>query len=79
MASATYGVNARRGRGCYFFEGAALAFMVLAHRVPWKEKPRLTQALYDDLFRKGLGYRVHNALCVTRGDALSEVVVERVT
>ncbi len=71
---------ARYGRSdkprCYFFQGAALAIMVLAHRVKWQEKPRLSQALYNELFRgAGLGFEVTANRCATRGDDCTEVVV----
>lgn len=62
----------------YFLEGAALAMMVLAHRVDWDARPELTQAFYDNLFRGGgLGFQVHSTKCLARGDDRSRVVVER--
>ncbi|MEZ4224873.1 MAG: hypothetical protein R3B13_28225 [Polyangiaceae bacterium] len=71
---------ARFGRAeksrCYFYQGAALAIKVLAHRVAWGERPTFTQKLYDDLFRgSGLGYRIETPRCLTRGDSVTEVVV----
>ncbi|MBX7197108.1 MAG: hypothetical protein K1X94_33980 [Sandaracinaceae bacterium] len=62
----------------YFMQGAALAFMVLSQRVRWSERPQLTQAFYDQLFRgDGLGYRVSTPRSLTMGDELTEVVVEQ--
>ncbi|GAB4109960.1 MAG: hypothetical protein OHK0013_45720 [Sandaracinaceae bacterium] len=61
----------------YFMQGAALAFMVLANRVRWSERPQLTQAYYDQLFRgDGLGFRVSAPRSLTMGHDLTEVVVE---
>ncbi len=61
----------------YFMQGAALAFMVLAHRVPWAERPQLDGRFYDDLFRRsgGLGFSIDVPRCVTRGDDVTEVVI----
>ncbi len=71
---------ARHGKSdkprAYIFQGAALAFMVLAHNVKWSERPSLTQTFYDSLFRKGLGFKATPTKCVTMGDAYSEVIVE---
>ena len=64
---------------CYFFQGAALAIMVLAHRVNWGDRPELTQSLYDELFSgAGLGFEVSSSRCVTKGDDCTEVVVTAV-
>ncbi len=62
----------------YFMQGAVQAFMVLAERVPWTERPTLDQAFYDSLFRGegGLGVRVEVPECLTKGDAMTTVVVE---
>jgi hypothetical protein len=63
----------------YFVQGAALAFMVLAHRVQWSERPTLNQKYYDQLFRgKGLGFKVTPTRCLTMGDTATEVVIEAV-
>lgn len=62
----------------YFMQGAVLAFMVLSQRVAWKERPQLTQAFYDQLFRgEGLGFRVSTPRCLTMGHEMTEVVVEK--
>lgn len=62
----------------YFLEGAALAFMVLAHRVDWEARAEFTQAFYDQLFRgDGLGFRSETTRCLARGDDRSEIVVTR--
>jgi len=61
---------------CYFFQGAALAFMVLAHMVKWDARPELTQDLYNRLFRSGrLPWKVEQTRCPTRGDDYAEAVV----
>ena len=63
---------------CYFFQGAALAMMVLAHRVRWDGSAELTQSFYDDLFRgPGLGFRCEPTTCQTMGHERTEVVVQR--
>lgn len=60
----------------YFMQGAALAFMVLAHRVPWAERPQLDGRFYDDLFRRsGLGFSIDVPRCITRGDEVTEIVI----
>jgi hypothetical protein len=63
---------------CYFIQGATLAFMVLAHRVKWREKPKLTHDFYVSLFRGKIPWKVQQTLCPTRGDALTELVVTEV-
>lgn len=64
---------------CYFFQGAALAMMVLAHRVDWKAAPQLTQSFYDSLFRgSGLGFECQATTCQTMGHDRTEVVVTRI-
>jgi hypothetical protein len=60
---------------CYFLQGSALAMMVLAHSVPWAERPKLTQELYLKLFRGRVPWTMEQTQCPTRGDALTEVVV----
>ena len=60
---------------CYFFEGAALAFMVLAHRVKWTERPQLTQGFYDKLFHGGLGWHSEFTKCRIKGEEYTEVVI----
>lgn len=61
---------------CFFLQGAALATMQLAERVPWTARPQLTQAFYNDLFRTGVPWTVRETSCISRGDAYCEVVVE---
>jgi hypothetical protein len=60
---------------CYFLQGAALAMMQLAHRVSWRESPELTQEFYNDLFRRGVPWKVEETRCVCRGDEMCEAVV----
>ncbi len=60
---------------CYFLQGSALAMMVLAHRVRWAEKPKLTNDYYISLFRNKLPWKVKQTLCQTRGDSIVEIVV----
>lgn len=60
---------------CYFLQGSALAMMVLAHRVKWADKPRLTYDFYVSLFRDRIPWKVKQTLCPTRGDALTELLV----
>ena len=70
----------REGRAsegmCFFVQGAALAIMQLAHRVPWRARPSLSQTFYDELFRAALPWHVEETSCVARGDVFCEVVVE---
>ncbi len=71
---ARYGTSERHR--AYFFEGAALAMMVLAHRVDWSARPTLDQAFYDELFRGlGLGFHCEPTKCLACGDDFDEVVV----
>ncbi len=64
---------------CYFFQGAALAFMVLTHAVEWASRPTLTQDFYNSLFLSGrLPWTVEQTRCPTRGDSYAEAVVTRV-
>ncbi len=60
----------------YFLQGAAQAMMVLAHRVPWTERPRLTQEFYANLFRTKIPWATTQTRCVTQGHPICEVVVE---
>ena len=72
---------ARYGRSdkprCYFFANAARAIMQLAHRVDWPSRPTLDDALYQSLFKEGLGWRMEQTACLTRGDDHCEVVVTK--
>jgi hypothetical protein len=65
-----------RGR-CYFFAHAARALMQLAHRVDWESQPRLTDDLYQSLFKTGIQWHVEETRCLTCGDPYCEVVVTR--
>jgi len=61
---------------CYFFQGAAMAFMLLAHAVDWAARPKLTQELYQKLFKSGrLPWKVEETRCVARGDEMCEAIV----
>lgn len=60
----------------YFIQGAAQAMMMLAEIVRWRDRPQLTGDYYVDLFRGRARYRVEQTQCTTRGDAISEYVVE---
>ena len=60
---------------CYFFANAARAIMQLAHRVDWPSRPTLDDALYQSLFRTGLGWNMEQTACLTRGDDHCEVVI----
>ncbi len=62
---------------CYFFANAARAFMQLAHKVDWQERPQLDDALYQSLFKSNLGWDLEMTRCQTRGDEVNEVVVTR--
>jgi hypothetical protein len=62
---------------CYFFQGAALAFMQLAHRVDWKAKPEFSQDFYNQLFRGGVPWEARETMCRTMGHEYCEVVVEK--
>lgn len=74
----TYYVN-REGRAeegsCYFMQGATLATMQLAHRVPWTSRPALTQEFYGELFRGGVPWRVEETRCVSKGDEMCEFAI----
>ncbi len=59
----------------YFLQGAAVAFMELAHRVPWTGRPTLSDNFYRTLFRRGRTWRVEQTMDTARGDACCEVVV----
>lgn len=59
----------------YFLQGAAQAMMVLAHHVPWTERPRFTQEFYQKLFRTRLPWSAKQTRCVTQGHPSCEVVV----
>jgi hypothetical protein len=63
-----------RGR-CYFLQGATLAIMQLAQRVPWTEHPTLDQDTYHALFRQGVPWTVEEPRCIAKGDAYCEAVV----
>lgn len=71
---------ARYGRSdkprSYFIQGAAQAMMMLAEIVRWRDRPQLTGDYYVDLFRGRARYRVEQTQCTTRGDPVSEYVVE---
>ncbi len=62
---------------CYFFANAARAIMQLAHRVDWASRPTLDDALYQSLFKQGLGWNMEQTQCLTRGDDTCEVVVTK--
>ncbi len=63
----------------YFFEGAALAIMVLAHCVDWEARPNFDQDFYEELFRgSGLGFRSETTRCLSQGHDRSEIVVSAV-
>ena len=65
---------ANEGR-CFFFQGASLAMMQLAHRVDWKSKPDFDQDLYNDLFRRGVPWVVEETKCISKGDEFCETQV----
>ncbi len=67
---------ADRGK-CYFFQGAALAIMQLAHRVPWDERPELTPQVYRELFKSSVPWVAEETRCISRGDDMCEVIVSR--
>ena len=62
---------------CYFFANAARALMQLAHQVDWTQPPSLDDALYQSLFKNGMGWTLEQTSCLTRGEEYSEVVVTR--
>lgn len=71
-----YGTSAKPR--CYILQGAALAMMVLAEKVDWLSRPKLTQDYYASLFRSGkLGWRAEETRCLARGDDMCEVVVTK--
>jgi hypothetical protein len=64
----------------YFFQGATTAIALLAHRVDWKSRPKLTQEYYNALFRAGTPqWKAEQTACIACDDARSEVVVTRAT
>jgi hypothetical protein len=62
----------------YFLQGAALATAQLAHRVNWKNPPRLTPEYYQELFKGGVPWRAEQTQAIVQGEAVSEVVVTHV-
>jgi hypothetical protein len=74
--------RAREGRSqegaCFFHQGATLAVMQLAHRVPWTKRPELTPDFYSELFGAGLPWSVEETHCVSKGDAFCEFVVTKI-
>nr|HRC87482.1 hypothetical protein [Thermoanaerobaculia bacterium] len=67
-----------RGR-CYILQGAAVALMVLAQKVPWTESPSLTPEFYASLFSAGpLPWKVEETRCIAKGDSYCEAVVTEV-
>lgn len=62
---------------CYFVQGAALATMVLAHKLDWKNPPELNQKTYNALFRGGLGWKVREEQGLSQGAPFTQVIVER--
>ena len=62
----------------YFVQGAALAFMVLIHKLDWNNSIELTPELYDSLFKGGLGWQVEQTRALSTGDNLTEVTVTRI-
>ncbi len=60
---------------CYFFANAARAIMQLAHRVDWPSRPQLDEALYQSLFKTGLGWNMEQTACMSRGDDYCEVAI----
>ncbi len=61
----------------YFIQGSALAIMVLLHKLDWKNPPQLSQKVYNDLFRGGLGWKVEEVQCLAMGHPVTEVVVTK--
>ncbi|MCP3999067.1 MAG: hypothetical protein GY722_28990 [bacterium] len=62
---------------CYFFANAARAIMQLAHQVDWASRPKLTEDLYQSLFKTDLQWRVEETRCRSKGDEICEVVATR--
>jgi hypothetical protein len=61
----------------YFFQGAALAIMQLAHNVDWSA-PEFTQDKYRELFKGNLRWTVTVESALSMGDEVSEVTVNKV-
>jgi hypothetical protein len=62
----------------YFLQGATTAIAMLAHRVDWKARPKLTQDYYNALFRAGTPqWTPEQTRCIACGDTQSEVVATR--
>lgn len=61
----------------YFVQGAALAMMVLSHKLNWDDPPELNQKVYNALFHGGLGWKVEEVGSLSAGSELTEVVVTR--
>lgn len=61
----------------YFLQGAGVAFMELAHRVPWRDEPKLSDAFYRSLFAKGQSWKAEQTLDTAKGDERCEVVITR--
>jgi len=62
----------------YMLQGAAMATAQLAHRVNWTQKPELTPAYYQSLFKGGVPWRAEQTKSIVMGDPVSEVVVTNV-
>jgi len=63
----------------YLVQGAALAFMVLIHKLDWDEPIDLTPELYDSLFKgDGLGWKVKQTKSLGLGDGITQVVATRI-
>lgn len=63
------------GGVCYFYQGAALGIMQLAHLVTWADKPSLSNSSYLEL-RRQVPWRVEETHCVAAGNSVCRVVVE---
>ena len=59
----------------FFFQGAALAIMQLAHRVDWKNGPKFTQELYQELFRGEMHWELEPTSSLACGGDRNEAVV----
>ncbi|MBU53042.1 MAG: hypothetical protein CL920_30485 [Deltaproteobacteria bacterium] len=62
---------------CFFFQGASLAMMQLAHQVDWSSRPNFDQDTYNKLFRSDVQWVVEETKCVSKGDAYCETFVRR--
>lgn len=66
--------KSERPRG-YIFQGAGRAIATLAHDLAWSLRPKLDDALYQNLLGARGRWQAVQTACPSRGDSFAEVVV----